>query len=104
MRGNDNALWHRWSPDGQNWSPWESLGGVLTAGPAAVAAAVRHVCDRRRDEILRVGLPVEAVDANLAGGRILSFDFETDLCGAAPVSSGSGSPSFCKNTLDILAS
>jgi hypothetical protein len=35
VRGQDNALWHR-TFDGNRWSNWESLGGVLTSGPAAV--------------------------------------------------------------------
>lgn len=34
-RGADNALWYCTSGDGLNWSPWASLGGVLTAAPAA---------------------------------------------------------------------
>lgn len=35
--GSDNALWHRWFPQGSNgW--WESLGGVLTAAPSCTAA------------------------------------------------------------------
>jgi len=32
-RGMDNALWHKWF-DGR-WRHWESLGGTITAGPAA---------------------------------------------------------------------
>jgi hypothetical protein len=35
VRGTDNALWHKWF-DG-SWHDWESLGGVLTSGPAAVS-------------------------------------------------------------------
>ncbi|MBL8536144.1 MAG: hypothetical protein JNM59_01935 [Hyphomonadaceae bacterium] len=35
--GADNALWHRWFPQGSNgW--WESLGGVLTSAPSCAAA------------------------------------------------------------------
>ena len=38
-RGEDFALWHKFSPDLQNWewSEWESLGGGLTSPPAAVS-------------------------------------------------------------------
>ena len=38
-RGTDNALWHRaWDSSAlAGWSPWASLGGVLTSGPAAVS-------------------------------------------------------------------
>jgi hypothetical protein len=38
VRGNDRALWHKtfW-PDGHA-SAWESLGGVLTSGPAAAGS------------------------------------------------------------------
>jgi hypothetical protein len=35
VRGTDNALWHKWYQNG--WSGWESLGGILTSGPAAVS-------------------------------------------------------------------
>ena len=34
--GSDNALWHR-SFNNSVWSSWESLGGKLTASPAAVS-------------------------------------------------------------------
>jgi hypothetical protein len=38
VRGNDNALWHKtfW-PDNRE-SEWESMGGELTSGPAAVGS------------------------------------------------------------------
>ncbi len=36
-RGGDNALWHTWF-DG-SWHAWESLGGVLGAGPGAVSSS-----------------------------------------------------------------
>ena len=38
-RGEDFALWHKYSPDLQNWvwSDWEPLGGVLNSPPAAVS-------------------------------------------------------------------
>ncbi len=35
VRGNNNALWHKWFSGG--WSGWESLGGGLTSDPAAVS-------------------------------------------------------------------
>ena len=35
-RGGDNALWHT-QFNGTSWSAWESLGGVLSSGPAAVS-------------------------------------------------------------------
>jgi len=36
--GTDKALWHIWqtAPHSRPWSPWASLGGVLTSEPAAV--------------------------------------------------------------------
>ena len=36
VRGIDNALWHIWFV-GVFWSNWESLGGVLTSGPAVAS-------------------------------------------------------------------
>jgi microsomal dipeptidase-like Zn-dependent dipeptidase len=36
VRGTDDACWYR-SFDGRAWSPWVSLGGVLTSDPAAMA-------------------------------------------------------------------
>jgi hypothetical protein len=38
-RGEDFALWHKYSPDLQNWvwSEWHSLGGTLNSPPAAVS-------------------------------------------------------------------
>ena len=35
VQGTDGALWHKWW-NGSKWSGWESLGGKLTASPAAV--------------------------------------------------------------------
>ena len=35
IRGQDKALWHKWW-DG-SWSGWESLGGILTSGPASAS-------------------------------------------------------------------
>jgi hypothetical protein len=35
VQGTDGALWHKWW-NGAKWSGWESLGGKLTASPAAV--------------------------------------------------------------------
>jgi hypothetical protein len=34
VQGTDGALWHKWW-NGAKWSGWESLGGKLTASPAA---------------------------------------------------------------------
>src|SRR5262245_31602658 len=36
-RGEDFALWHKYSRDLQSWSEWESLGGGLASPPAAVS-------------------------------------------------------------------
>lgn len=36
IRGTDSALWHRFY-DAGTWSAWESLGGILSADPAAVS-------------------------------------------------------------------
>src|SRR5439155_11120380 len=41
-RGLDNALWHRaW--DGTAWQPWQSLGGVLSSGPAVTASGASRL-------------------------------------------------------------
>jgi hypothetical protein len=34
-RGEHDALWHMWSEG--SWSQWESLGGIVTADPAATS-------------------------------------------------------------------
>jgi len=36
VRGDDGQCWYR-CRDGQNWSDWESLGGILNSEPAAMA-------------------------------------------------------------------
>jgi hypothetical protein len=36
-RGTDNELYHKWYAVASGWSGWESLGGALTYGPAAVS-------------------------------------------------------------------
>ena len=36
VQGTDGALWHKWYT-GTSWSSWESLGGKLTASPAATS-------------------------------------------------------------------
>ena len=42
VRGRDNALWQKaW--DGQKWTAWQSLGGVLTSGPAAASCTSGHL-------------------------------------------------------------
>jgi Astacin (Peptidase family M12A)/Repeat of unknown function (DUF346) len=41
VRGTDNALYHRWTENGQQWSNWEGLGGVITSNPAAVGRGHR---------------------------------------------------------------
>ncbi len=39
--GPNNALLHKWSPDGNSWGPsqmdWESLGGIVGSAPVAVS-------------------------------------------------------------------
>lgn len=38
VRGADNSLYTRWTPDGgKTFSPWQNLGGSLTAAPAATS-------------------------------------------------------------------
>lgn len=46
-------------------------------------AAVDFVCDARRRELARLGIPVHAVGPDLAGGRILFTTIDTDSCEAA---------------------
>jgi subtilisin family serine protease len=41
VRGGDNAVWHAAFAGG--WSGWESLGGVVTSGPAAVSWASNRI-------------------------------------------------------------
>ena len=42
LRGNDDAIYHRWCSDGicndvSHWSDWESIGGVVIAPPAVTS-------------------------------------------------------------------
>jgi len=40
VRGNDGAVWHKYSNDGgSTWSSWESLGGQLAAGAGPAVAS-----------------------------------------------------------------
>ena len=44
VAGSDGQLYHRWSSDGGNtYGAWESLGGYLTADPAAVSWSANRV-------------------------------------------------------------
>src|SRR5262249_31199169 len=56
---------------------------ALLREPGPASEAVRFVSDRRREALVRAGLDVPTVGPDLAGGKILATDFETDLCGAA---------------------
>jgi hypothetical protein len=40
-RASDNALIARWTEKGQQWTEWESLGGVITSDPAAIGRGHR---------------------------------------------------------------
>ena len=51
IRGADNALWWRHYAGG--WSAWQSLGGVLTASPAAEAAYKWSASTGRIDVFVR---------------------------------------------------
>ena len=42
VQGTDGALWHKWW-NGSKWSGWESLGGKLTASPAASPPATNQI-------------------------------------------------------------
>jgi hypothetical protein len=46
-------------------------------------AAVELVCQARRREFARLGIPVVPVATNLAGGRVLFTTIDTDSCEAA---------------------
>ena len=46
-------------------------------------AAVEFVCEARRRELARLGIPVAPVGPDLAGGRILFTTIDTDSCEAA---------------------
>src|SRR6202022_4908948 len=41
-RGQDNALWHRYS-DGTKWWGWEPLGGGLNAGPSVASMSPQRL-------------------------------------------------------------
>lgn len=43
IRGQDNALWHKWWDSATGWSGWQSLGGILSSGPAAASCAAGHL-------------------------------------------------------------
>jgi hypothetical protein len=42
VQGTNGALWHKWW-NGAKWSGWESLGGKLTASPAASPLGTNHI-------------------------------------------------------------
>jgi hypothetical protein len=42
-RAGDGTVRHKWYTGGGNWSPWQSLGGTLTSGPAAVSWGVDRI-------------------------------------------------------------
>jgi len=43
IRGQDNALWHKFWTTGGGWSGWESLGGIVTASPSATSCSSGHL-------------------------------------------------------------
>lgn len=51
--------------------------------PGEAAAAVELVCEARRRELARLGIPVASVGPDLAGGRVLYTTLDTDSCEAA---------------------
>ena len=51
--------------------------------PGEAKAAVEFVCEARRRELARLGIPVIPVGSDLAGGRILFTTIDTDSCEAA---------------------
>jgi hypothetical protein len=51
--------------------------------PGEAKKAVDFVCEVRRRELARLGIPVVAVGPDLAGGRILFTTIDTDSCAAA---------------------
>jgi hypothetical protein len=55
----------------------------LLDSPAETTAAVEHVCQARRRELTRLGIPVVPIGPGFAGGRILFTTIDTDSCGAA---------------------
>lgn len=42
-RGTEGGLWHKFWIGGQGWYPWESLGGSITGGPAAVSSEPNRI-------------------------------------------------------------
>jgi len=51
--------------------------------PGEAKAALDFVCEARRRELERLGIPVLSVGSDLAGGRILLTTIDTDSCWAA---------------------
>src|SRR5262245_48474104 len=51
--------------------------------PGEPRAAVEAVCQARRRELARLGIPVTPVGTDLAGGRILFTTIDTDSCECA---------------------
>jgi hypothetical protein len=51
--------------------------------PGEARAAVEFVCESRRSELARLGIPVDPVGSDLAGGLILLTTIDTDSCEAA---------------------
>ena len=51
--------------------------------PGEPQAAVEFVCQARRRELARLGIPVPPVGPDLAGGRVLFTTIDTDSCEAA---------------------
>jgi hypothetical protein len=44
VKGSDNALWHMNTiNNGNTWSSWESLGGVIVSQPTAVSSAYDRI-------------------------------------------------------------
>ena len=55
----------------------------LLDSPGVPEAAVEHVCQARRRELARLGIPVAPVGRDMAGGRVLLTTLDTDSCVAA---------------------
>ncbi|HEY9657781.1 MAG TPA: hypothetical protein V6C65_04895, partial [Allocoleopsis sp.] len=41
VKGNDNALWHKWWNNG--WFGWENLGGDFSSSPNAISWGTGHL-------------------------------------------------------------
>src|SRR5207253_769681 len=90
VRGTDTALWHR-SLSASAWSNWESLGGVLSAKPSAVAA------NGKTDVFIRGG------EGNLWHRSLNGTTWGSWETLGGPILDGPGASTWGPSRLDVFA-